>query len=393
MKVAVISQPLDAVLPPRQNSIGIWTYKFAEHFSRLGQVLVYCKWRPRQKAVIRHEKFEYHFVPAIPNRLLQKTVGILKPFHKTRRPAFAASYYNLEYILLVALHLRKQGCDIVHVHNFSQFVPVIRALNPKCKIVLHMHCQWLTQMDRDMIETRLRKTDLVIGCCNFITEKIQGRFPGHADRCFTVHNGVDVEQFENPPARCGARTTIEPETDVPRKILFVGRVSPEKGVHTLLEAFRLVVERYPGVQLEIVGPVASVPVEFIVNLSEEQVVTDLMRHYRDADYYAGILASLPEKVRQRVFFCGFVPHREIAAHIRGADVLVNSSYSEAFPLPILEAMAAGLPVVATRVGGVAEAVEHEGTGLLVEAGDAGALARSLLRLLEDDQLRRGLGAA
>ena len=81
---------------------------------------------------------------------------------------------------------------------------------------------------------------------------------------------------------------------------------------------------------------------------------------------------------------------ELLAH---SDVFVLSSRSEGFPVSVLEAMAAGLPVVATDVGGVAEAVEDGETGLLVPATDAEALARALERLLADGELRRRLGAA
>ena len=74
-------------------------------------------------------------------------------------------------------------------------------------------------------------------------------------------------------------------------------------------------------------------------------------------------------------------------------MFVLSSRSEGFPVAVLEAMAAGLPVVATDVGGVAEAVEHGETGLLVPAADSEALARALERLVADGALRRRLGAA
>jgi glycosyltransferase involved in cell wall biosynthesis/uncharacterized membrane protein len=82
--------------------------------------------------------------------------------------------------------------------------------------------------------------------------------------------------------------------------------------------------------------------------------------------------------------------RELLA---SSDIFVLSSQSEGHPVSLLEAMAAGLPVVATDVGGVAESVVHRQTGLLVPAGNVTALAAALERLVEDEQLRRRLGTA
>jgi glycosyltransferase involved in cell wall biosynthesis len=84
---------------------------------------------------------------------------------------------------------------------------------------------------------------------------------------------------------------------------------------------------------------------------------------------------------------------DISELLARSDVFVLSSRSEGFPVSILEAMAAGLPVVATNVGGVAEAVEDGETGLLVPAADPEALARALERLVSHADLRRRLGAA
>lgn len=95
----------------------------------------------------------------------------------------------------------------------------------------------------------------------------------------------------------------------------------------------------------------------------------------------------------RVRFAGRLPHDEIPALLRAADVLVMPSRREAFGVAALEAAACGLPVVASDVGGVAETVVDGRTGLLVPPGDPAALAAALARLAADPDLRARLGAA
>jgi glycosyltransferase involved in cell wall biosynthesis len=87
------------------------------------------------------------------------------------------------------------------------------------------------------------------------------------------------------------------------------------------------------------------------------------------------------------------PRDDIPALLRAADIFVLSSRWEGLPLAVVEAMMAGLPVVATAVGGIPETVLHGETGLLVPPGDAHALASALHRLLQDADLRRRMGEA
>jgi glycosyltransferase involved in cell wall biosynthesis len=100
-------------------------------------------------------------------------------------------------------------------------------------------------------------------------------------------------------------------------------------------------------------------------------------------------------IQERVFIGGAVPHRDVPDRLRGFDVYVMPSVhdSETFGVAALEASACGVPVVASRVGGVPEVVEHERTGLLVTPSDPAALAAALRRLLLDAGLREAMGEA
>jgi glycosyltransferase involved in cell wall biosynthesis len=95
----------------------------------------------------------------------------------------------------------------------------------------------------------------------------------------------------------------------------------------------------------------------------------------------------------RVTFTGWIDEREAKARLAAADLLVLPSRNEGLPIAILEAMSYGVPVVATPVGAVSDAVRDGRSGLLVPPGDAGALARALERLVGSPSLRRTLGAA
>ena len=91
---------------------------------------------------------------------------------------------------------------------------------------------------------------------------------------------------------------------------------------------------------------------------------------------------------------GVVPYKRVREFYKQSDVLVVPSlWHEPFGMPAIEAMAAGVALIATRGGAFTEIVDHERTGLLVERGDSAALADAIIRLLSDEELRTTMGAA
>ena len=392
MKVAFVHQPLGTLSPPvKHGSIGIWTYEVARRLAPSCNVIVYARRGPEQAEIKADGGVEYRRISSgLDDRALkllgrhprlQRLPGLRNP----KRPFFASRFAHLEYGLRVATDLRAQQCDLVHIHNFSQLVPLIRAFNPKVRIVLHMHCEWLTQLEPRLVERRLRNCDLVLGCSEHIAGKIRRRFPQAASRCAVVYNGVDPQCFTpNGHGSIGERGV--------KRLLFVGRVSPEKGLHVLLQAFGKIFEQNPQTELRIVGPEWVPPLDFIVRFGEDERVADLARFYRGS-YLSHLRQMLSPGVADRVSFLGNLPYPELAALYRAADVVINPSFVESFGMSLVEAMACKAAVVATRVGGVSEVVENGESGILVEAGNASALAQAVLRLLEDPNLRESMGAA
>ncbi|WP_293104497.1 glycosyltransferase [Moorena sp. SIO3I6] len=398
LKIAFVCQPFVMTsFPNPMDSIGILTYEFVRLLVQDGDVIVYTPGERFNTA--SHDGVDYRYIPIGRDKKLLNYLEKIPGFQNQKRPIFCSQLYYLAYILQVANDLRKQQCDVVHIHNLSQFIPVIRALNPGIKIALHMHCEWLTQLDHKILEKRLSKVDLVIGTSKYITEGIRQRFPKFAERCQPVFNGVNLDRFMNFYVSHNQQngSTKNPA----KRLLYVGRVSPEKGSHVLLEAFKKVLERCPQTKLDLVGPVGALPYDYLVGLSDDSKVAELASFYGDESWTGYVRRYLSElndhfgaDLASQVSFTGSLPQSKLVNYYQQADIFVFPSVChEAFGMPIVEAMVAGLPVIATQAGAFPEIVEDGKTGLLVERSNADALADAILQLLSDQELKTSMGQA
>lgn len=384
MKVAFVNQPWNSCPGPDPGSIAIWTHQVARRLAHRHDVIVYAKVTRGQ---LRHERHDRLCFRRFSIRYDQKLLCLVKKLRRseTPTPAFAGPGFYPWYGLRVALDLRKQKCDIVHIHNLSQFLPVIKLLNPGARIVLHMHCEWLTQLPLELVQPRIRNASLILGVSDYITGKIRGGFPEQSIICKTIFNGVQVQALD-------VSHIIEQKRVKPLTILFVGRLTPEKGIHDLIDAFILVSEQFPASVLRIIGPDSRTPSEYIVDLTEDPKVSELKKFYTES--YVQILRErIPAHLRMNIEFPGRLPHAQLEQHYSQADVLVNPSLSESFGMALVEAMERGIPVIGTKVGGMPEIIVPGETGFLVEPGDVQALARTIIQLFADDSLRKKLGDA
>jgi glycosyltransferase involved in cell wall biosynthesis len=165
-----------------------------------------------------------------------------------------------------------------------------------------------------------------------------------------------------------------------------------------MQAMPKILEACPDVELDLVGPTSSLPYEYLVMISNDEKVSGLSVYYpkglkRLDNYFESLQASLSPDMAKQVNFIGQVPHANIMSYYQHADVLINPSLSESFGISLIEAMANGRPVVASRVGGMQEIVIEGETGLFFEPGDADALAESAITLLENPEIRKSMGMA
>jgi glycosyltransferase involved in cell wall biosynthesis len=394
MRVAFIAQPFDRMQPPvRAGSLALWIYYMARLCAQRGhEVFVFGNHgRLFSSQSVTEDGVRYIFTPSFTDRLLNK---FGREFRRRWgdpdpcvRPLFASSTHHAGYAAACAWRARRLGCEAVHVMTYSQFVPVVRRLHPKARIVLHMHCEWLSQLDRETIRPRVAQSDVVVGCSEHITRTVAERFPEFAERCVTIQDSAHVVAEASGPAP-GSQA-----------LLFVGRLSPEKGIHHLIRAFHLVLQRFPGARLHLVGGSEPAPLEFLVGISDDPYVAALREYYpanhagpKDP-YLQALETEAGTEMGKRILFEGSIPHHKVSEHYRSAAMLVNPSLSEASGIGVLEAMMHGLPIVVTRVGGMTDAVEHGRTGYLTPPADPAALAGAICDVLADPARAREMGQA
>jgi glycosyltransferase involved in cell wall biosynthesis len=250
-----------------------------------------------------------------------------------------------------------------------------------------MHCDWLNDLNYDALLPRLMMCDQIIGCSNYITEHVGARFTQLASRCSTIYNGVDINQF------LPITKNLSPVIHRDYKLLFISRISPEKGVHDLIEAFNIVNIQNPNTQLFLLGQKVSLRKDFLVSISKDPLINDLSRFYKGDVYYRLLTQKINQNAINKVHFIGHVDHTEIPFYFRDSTILINPSIVEPFGISIVEAMASGVPVIATNVGGIPEIINHGSTGFLVPPASPEKLAASINSLLSDFYLRAKFGDA
>jgi len=260
--------------------------------------------------------------------------------------------------------LASENFEVVHIHEpFVPFLPVQFLRLSEATNVATFHAakegggsRWYAY-GRRVLRRWFRNLDGKIAVSLPAMRLVSRYFPGYYN---IIPNGVDVGHFSAPaeplPQYCDGKLNI----------LFVGRLEKRKGVANLLRAYVRVKQEMPETRLIIVGP-----------------ETRLKRGYERTVREAGL---------QDVVFAGYAPYEELPRYHRTAHVFcAPATGNESQGIVLLEAMAAGKPIVASNIEGYAGVLTHGVEGLLVLPNDTESLAEALLQLLRDPDLRQAMG--
>lgn len=246
-----------------------------------------------------------------------------------------ASLYRKAILLTVARWLRQQVVAHFHAGDFDHYY------------------ERQSEIGKRFIVAGLRRSNKLIAVSQASAQRLRELLPD--TNIVMVPNGIKVQDF----------TPIQRQRDAFVRLLFVGGMGKLKGERDLLRAMQIAVERVPQLRISMLGHGA----ETVESLCDEY------------------------GLRARIEHLGPVPHIERASFFHRADIFVLPSYGEGMPMSVLEALAAGLPVIATNVGGIPELITHDAEGFLIAPGNVSELTEHLVTLANDASLRERMGRA
>lgn len=272
--------------------------------------------------------------------------------------------------LRLARVLRNHNVDVLHAHQYTPFFYGLtaRLRGPRRPIVFTEHGRHQPDYPRRkrIFANRLLVSgrDRLLGVGAAVRQALIDNEGLPAGRVEVLYNGIDVNAF----APIANRALAHAGNGAAKKelvVVQVARLDYLKDHLTAIRTIERVVRHYPSTRLVLIG-----------DGPEREVIEATMRQLRVAD---------------KVQILG--TRNDVASQLTNADLFLLTSISEGIPLTVLEAMAAGLPVVATDVGGLREIVVENETGFLAPARDDELLAQHIVRLAADSDLRRRLGDA
>jgi glycosyltransferase involved in cell wall biosynthesis len=367
LRVALVSSGLIPIPPTRGGAVEEYVYQLSRHLRRLGIDAVVIDANYDSSRVV-YEDVNGAQVARVP----------------TAKPSAGFKERILKELLFgstTASYINREGFDVVHANNaWVGFTLALRRSAGKLKsqgFVYTCHNP-LWPEDRVHVGEKIVRlvegytmkiADTVIALNKTMQKALAEKAKVDPRKMIIVPNGVDTEFFR--PGLKNEQILREYGLEEQGYILFVGRVSPEKGVHILLQAFKQIVnDILKDFKLVVVGPLASA-----FNSAQISSYAEAMMNYAK------------EKLGERVVFTGAIDRDSLRILYSNAYCFVLPSLAEAFSMVLLEAMASGTPPIGSTAGGTPDIIIDGVNGLLFRKGDWRDLANKLLTLVQDRGFR------
>lgn len=315
-------------------------------------------------------------------------IHMKSPWHRLKRIIF--KYYAhkktdydsyIEYFFHECLrHIRFKPYDVIILENRPGYtVPLF--LNTDAKIFIHLHNDFMNDSIKGSL-ANVQACHFVITVSDFIKSRVEtlanyqriskvtNRIISYATsgcepadlsaKIRTVHNGINLKRFYKATSRSRFFSGFSKKDFI---VVYSGRINPDKGIRELIQAFKRLKD-YPNIKLLIVGG-------------------SFFGNQKGNDPFIQSLQAEAKELAKRISFTGYVSHKKIPSYLKMANVaVVPSMWDDPFPTTILEAMAAGTPIIATDSGGIKEACS-ECAIILEKSSIVEGLCNSILQLYND----------
>jgi phosphatidylinositol alpha-mannosyltransferase len=277
--------------------------------------------------------------------------------------SFSIMTFSLTVPWRMRRFLNRENFDIIHLHGpIAPVLPYFALKYSKAKNFITFHSAHEESIGyvlwEPLLEQYFRKVDGMIAVSSVARDSVSKYFPGDYR---IIPNGIDTGRF-HPDVH-----PIESLKEFSPKILFVGRFEPRKGLKYLLQAFPLIIERFPTTKLIVVGS------------------GFLERYYR---------RYVEEHIRENVIFVGHVSPDDLPRYYASCDIYCSpATGAESFGIVLLEAMATKKPIVASDIPGYRTILEDKKEGLFFEVCTPTSLAEKVIYLLNNSQQMKAMGEA
>lgn len=327
---------------------------------QLHDITVYSPWNPK---IAHHPALLSNFnhyifidVSSLKARIARKLYGYLH--HDEYYNHFIEYYFEKVYA-----NLKKKKFDYIIIENGAGLAYKLSQRGYK-NLILHMHNEVRPERSQyhEVVFSSFAK---IITVSDYIKQKAAAFYP--IEKIHTVHNGIDLQNFSRKKEPTVSRQDLGFSVN-DFVMVYNGRINPEKGVSELIEAM-LQLKDHTNIKLMIIGG------SFFGNVNNE-------------DEFVRSLKDKAHDVKDRITFTGFIPYKNIPDYLQLADIAVlPSMWNEPFGLTIVEAMAAGLPLITTRSGGIPEICEGVAT-IIERDGIVKNLVNSIIDLYKHPQERK-----